>query len=43
MGGILGGTPLGALVLGGVNQTGAFNPIWAINVNAVIQVKRIDQ
>jgi hypothetical protein len=44
-GAILGSTPLGSLVLGGVNQpaVSGFNPAWAINVNAIVTVRRIDQ
>jgi hypothetical protein len=42
-GAILGSTPLGSFVLGGVNQVAAvFNPAWCVNINAVVQVRRID-
>ncbi len=39
MGGLLGGTPLGAFVLGGVNQSvvTGFQPAWASGANAVVQ------
>jgi hypothetical protein len=44
-GAILGSTPLGSLVLGGVNQpaVSGFNPAWAQNANAVVTMRRIDQ
>ena len=44
-GAILGSTPLGSLVLGGVNQpvVSGFQPQWAYQVNAVVTVRRIDQ
>jgi len=42
-GAILGGAQLGSTVLGSVNQPFAvFNPGWCFNVNAVIQIRRID-
>jgi hypothetical protein len=42
-GAILGGTPLGSLVLGGVNQAvSGFNPAWAAGANAIVQVRRSD-
>ena len=43
-GAILGSTPLGSLVLGGVNQpaVSGFNPAWAAGANAIVQVRRSD-
>ena len=43
-GAVLGSTPLGSLVLGGVNQpaVSGFQPQWAYQVNAVVQIRRIE-